>query len=371
MKKLKIITVVGTRPEIIRLSLVIKLLEKKTDHILIHTGQNYDHQLNQVFFKDLSLNQPNYKINSKNSSSIKTISKILNEVDELLNLEKPDAIIILGDTNSCLSAYCAKRKKIPIFHIEAGNRCYDQRVPEEINRKLIDHLSDINITYSQVAKENLIRENFDPDKLFKIGSPLYEVFNFYKKKIKKSKILKKMGVKKNNYFLVCVHREENIESSKNLAKFFKLLEYLNYNRKEKIIVSTHPRTMKKINQTKLKNFKNIIFSQPFSYTDYSNLQINAKYVLSDSGSITEETSIMGLKSINLRNTNERQEGMSFGTVPMTLFNIDIINQILKNNKPNIQREVDDYESINFSEVFYNILISYIDYVKENTWRLER
>ncbi len=207
MKKIKTVTVVGTRPEIIRLSLIIKLLDKETDHSLIHTGQNYDHQLNEIFFKDLGLKQPKFKIQSKDINSTKTISKILTSVDEILDSVKPDAFIILGDTNSCLSAYCAKRRKIPIFHVEAGNRCYDQRVPEEINRKIIDHISDINITYSTIAKNNLLRENIDPDKIFKIGSPLFQVFDYYKSKINKSNILKKLRVSKNNYYLVSVHRE--------------------------------------------------------------------------------------------------------------------------------------------------------------------
>lgn len=369
MKKIKTVTVVGTRPEIIRLSLIIKLLDKETDHSLIHTGQNYDHRLNEIFFKDLGLKQPKFKIQSKDINSTKTISKILTSVDEILDSVKPDAFIILGDTNSCLSAYCAKRRKIPIFHVEAGNRCYDQRVPEEINRKIIDHISDINITYSTIAKNNLLRENIDPDKIFKIGSPLFQVFDYYKSKINKSNILKKLRVSKNNYYLVSVHREENIENQKNISKFFNFLNYLNKKNK-KIIVSTHPRTMKKIKSKKLKNLKNIIFSKPFSYSDYAKLQINAKYVFSDSGSITEESSIMGFKSINLRNTNERQEGMTHGTVPMSHFNINTIDQILKIKKKKITI-IDEYKSPNFSDVFYNILMSYFNYINENTWRLER
>lgn len=372
MRKLKIITILGTRPEIIRLSSTIKLLDKKTNHILVHTGQNYDRKLNEIFFNDLSLKLPNYKINSKSSSTIKTVSKILIEVDKILKIEKPDAIIILGDTNSSLSAYCAKRRKIPIFHIEAGNRCYDQRVPEEINRKFIDHIADINVTYSEIAKENLIRENFNPDKVFKIGSPLHEVFLRNLSKIKKSKILKNLGVKKKDYFLISVHREENIDNLKNMKRFFNLLQHLNSNNKKKIIVSTHPRTKIKLHNFLGKNLRKVIFSEPFSYSDYANLQINAEFVLSDSGSITEEASIMGLSAINLRNTNERQEGMSYGMAPMTHFDTNLIDQILKNKRRiNVANEVKDYVSENFSEVFYNLLISYINYIRENTWKSER
>ena len=300
MKKLKIITIVGTRPEIIRLSSTIKLLDKRTNHILIHTGQNYDKRLNEIFFGELSLKLPKYKINSKTSSTVDTISIILTEVDKVLKFEKPDAIVVLGDTNSSLSAYCAKRRKIPIFHIEAGNRCYDQRVPEEINRKIIDHISDINITYSEIAKENLLRENISPDKIFKIGSPLFEVFNKNRTLIKKSNILKKLNIKKNNFYLLSVHREENIDNKKNLEKFMKLIIYLNSKKNKKTIVSTHPRTKNKIDKLLNKNLKNVIFSEPFSYFDYVNLQINSNFVLSDSGSITEEASIMGLNAINLR-----------------------------------------------------------------------
>ncbi len=369
MKKIKIVTVVGTRPEIIRLSLILKKLDKETDHYLIHTGQNYDHQLNEIFFKDLGLKKPKYKIQSKDTNATQTLSKILTGVDNILNLINPDAFIILGDTNSCLSAYCAKRRKIPIFHIEAGNRCYDQRVPEEINRKIVDHISDINITYSSTAKNNLLRENIDPDKIFKIGSPLFEVYQYYKSKINRSNILKKLKVLKNNYYLVSVHREENVENPKNFSKFLSFLSYLSKKNK-KIIVSTHPRTMKKIKNKSLKNINNIIFSKPFSYSEYAKLQINAKYVFSDSGSITEETSIMGLNSINLRNTNERQEGMTYGAVPMSHFNLRNIEQVLINTKKK-NVSIEEYNSPNFSEAFYNILLSYVDYINENNWRLER
>ncbi len=369
MKKFKVITVVGTRPELIRLSKVINKLDQELEHKLIHTGQNFDFELNEVFFKDLNIRKPDYQLNCGGYSVVNSISKILVEVEKILLKEKPDAFVILGDTNSCLSAYSAKRLKIPIFHIEAGNRCYDERVPEEINRKLIDHISDINITYSKVAKENLLRENIDPDKVFKIGSPLLEVFNFNKNKIFNSKILRKLKLKKNNYLLISVHREENIDITKNFHKLIKLLNYLNKETKNKVLFSTHPRTLKKLEKNWLKKFKNIIFHKPFSYVDYCNLQINSKCVLSDSGSITEESNIMGFKAINLRTTNERQEGFEFGAVPMLHFNVEAIAKFieLKNSKKTF---IEDYKCESFSNIFFNLLLSYTNYINEYNWKKE-
>ena len=369
MKNFKVITVVGTRPEIIRLSRVITCLEKNVTHKLINTGQNFDFELNKIFFKDLSLRKPDYELESGGSSPIYSLAKILSKIEKILIKEKPNAFIILGDTNSCLSAYCAKRLKIPIFHIEAGNRCYDERVPEEINRKIIDHISDINITYSEVAKDNLMRENIDPDKIFKIGSPLFEVFKHNKKKILQSKILKKLNVSKHNYFLMSVHREENIENSSNFKKLINLLKYLNNRSNEKVLFSTHPRTLNKIKKIGFKKFKNILFHKPFSYIDYCCLQINSKCVLSDSGSITEESSIMGFKAINLRSTNERQEGFEVGAVPMTHFDIDLVAKILSNKNTN-KKFVDDYMCEDFSNVFLNLLLSYTNYINEYTWKKE-
>ena len=371
-KNIKVVTVVGTRPEVIRLSRVINYLDKNLNHILVHTGQNYNYELNEIFFQDLKLKKPKYKIKTKAKSSVSTISEILTQVEKILIKEKPNAFLVLGDTNSCLSAYCAKRLKIPIFHIEAGNRCYDLRVPEEINRKIIDHLADINITYSEIAKQNLLRENISADKVFKIGSPLDEVFNYYREKIYKSNILKKLRIEKDDYYLVSVHREENIDININFKKFINFLSYIDADTKvKKIIVSTHPRTLKKIQKIKIKRFKKIIFAKPFSYTDYSSLQINSKLVFSDSGSITEETSLLKLKSINLRNTNERQEGMEYGIVPMAHFDIvkirNLVNYLTKTNQFN--NSVEDYKSQDFSRAFYNILVSYIDYVKEYTWKI--
>jgi len=371
MKKLKIITVLGTRPEIIRLSKLIKLLDNQADHKLLHTGQNYDYELNQIFFKDLKIKKPKYQLSiSKNKSAVENISTILVNVEKIFIKEKPDAVIVLGDTNSCLSAYAAKKLQIPIFHIEAGNRCYDQRVPEEINRRIIDHISDINVTYSERAKENLLRENISPDTIFKIGSPLYEVYQSYSKEINDSKILKKLSLQKEKYFLISVHREENLDDKNNFDKFLNLLFYLEKRNKEKIIVSTHPRTIKKLKKVNLKRLNKIIFAKPFSYTDYCCLQINSKIVFSDSGSITEEANIMNFSAINLRSTNERQEGMNYGAVPMVHFNLEKIENLIEyfGSQKRETEIIRDYVSPNFSKVFYNILISYIDYVNKNIWK---
>ncbi len=369
MKKLKILTVVGTRPEIIRLSKVIKKLDKHTNNIFVHTGQNYDYELNGIFYRELGLKLPHYQLSDPKKGPTNSISNILIEIEKIILKENPDGFLILGDTNSCLSAYVAKRFKIPIFHIEAGNRSYDQKVPEEINRKIIDHISDINITYSKRAKENLIRENIDPDKIFHVGSPLYEIYYSNKKQINSSKILNKLKLKKKKYYLLSVHREENVEDGKNFTKLLELLKYLEKKNTD-ILFSTHPRTMEKIKKLGKNRFKRIIFHKPFSYIEYSNLQLHSKLVLSDSGSITEESSIMGFDAINLRSTNERQEGIEYGVVPMTHFDIDKIDMIISfldvtNTKKNL---INDYKCINFSSIILNIIISYINYVNYYTWK---
>jgi UDP-N-acetylglucosamine 2-epimerase len=371
-KKIKVVTVVGTRPELIRLSRTIKVLDENTNHVLIHTGQNYDKELSSIFFSDLKISEPSYQLNIDNHNPTEAISEILKKVDKILREEKPDAFIIIGDTNSCLSAYSAKRLKIPIFHIEAGNRCYDQRVPEEINRKIIDHISDINITYSEIAKQNLIRENISPDKIFKVGSPMHEVLNFYKPKIIRSKILKELKIKKNSYYLTSIHREENLDNIDNINQVFNFLNKLSERGKEKIIFSAHPRTAKKIKNLKIKVSSKILLLKPFNYSDYMNLQMNAKLVLSDSGSITEESSLFGFSAINLRSTNERQEGMSVGMVPMIKFDYEKVNTLIdffsKNKNKNI---VQDYLVEDFSNIFFKILLSYIDYINEYTWKKKK
>ncbi len=362
--KIKVALVLGTRPEIIRLSEVIKKLKNNLNLILIHTNQNYDFNLNNIFFKDLDLPKPNYSFDLKKKNLSNQISEILVNTEKVLLKEKPDAFVVLGDTNSALSAYVAKRLKIPIFHIEAGNRSYDPNVPEEINRKIVDHLSDINIVYSTLSKENLIKENFGLDRIFHLGSPLYEVYKKNTKLISNSKILKKLNITKNNYILVSIHRDENLEIKNNFIKVIKLLDFLN-KKKEKIIFSTHPRTQKKIK----KKYKNILFHKPFSYSEYNLLQINAKIVLSDSGSLTEESSIMKFKSINLRSSYERQEGMKKGISPMINFDINKIQNMIAYYEK-VSRgleELDEYKAPNFSDNFYKILISYIDYVNKYVW----
>ena len=323
-KKLKVCTVLGTRPEIIRLSRTLPKLDIFCNHILIHTGQNFDYELNKVFFDDLKIRKPDYFLNAATDNSVETISKIMFLVEKILIKEKPDAFLVLGDTNSCMSAISAKRRQIPVFHVEAGNRCYDQRVPEEINRKIIDHIADINLTYSSIARENLLREGLPTDMIIKIGSPLCEVIKFYRPKIEKSKILKTLKLKENQFFLISCHREENIDSETNFEKFSTMLNSLALKFNFPLVVSTHPRTRKKIQKTKKKFHPLIKFLKPLSFTDYVKLQMKCKAVLSDSGSITEEASILNLKALNIRETNERQEGMEEAVVPMTGFNMERI-----------------------------------------------
>lgn len=372
MKAIKIMTVVGTRPEIIRLSSVIKKFEKTTvvEHYLVHTGQNYDYELNDIFFSDLQLRKPNYYLNAATSSSLETIGNIISKIDPVIDEIRPDAFLILGDTNSCLSAIAAKKKHIPIFHMEAGNRCFDQRVPEEINRKIVDHLSDINMPYSSIAREYLIKEGIPADRIIKIGSPLCEVINGHMDKILESKVLKKHNLKSQNYFLVSSHREENIDSEEN---FFKLVEILNliankYNLP--VIVSTHPRTFNRIKIEKIEFSKNIELLKPFSFTDYINLQIHAKAVLSDSGTISEEASILGLRALNIRQAHERPEAMEEAVVMMVGFNKDRVLEglnILESQKPDTIKKVADYMVSNVSEKVLRIMISYTDYIKRIVW----
>tara|TARA_S200000501_G_scaffold276234_2_gene260135 strand:+ start:31828 stop:32952 length:1125 start_codon:yes stop_codon:yes gene_type:complete len=366
-KKIKVITVVGTRPEIIRLSCVIKKMEAHSsiDLILVHTGQNYDYELNQIFFKDLNLKPPKYKIFSKSSDTILTITEIIKKVNKIIKKEKPDAFFILGDTNSCLSAISAKKNKVPIFHFEAGNRCYDEEVPEEINRKIVDQISDINLTYSNEARQNLIREGKHPSTIFNIGSPMFEVINFHSKKINNSKIVKNLNLKKNKYILCSFHREENVENKRKLGIFFKLLDYLVDKYKTKILITCHPRLQNKLNKFNIK--KNIIISKPLGFTDYVNLQINSMLVISDSGTISEETSILKFKSVNLRETHERHEAMENGTVPMTSFNfnqmINVVDNMIENTNKNLET-CNDYNKENISEVVSRIILSYLNFTKK-------
>jgi UDP-N-acetylglucosamine 2-epimerase len=375
MKKFKVLTVLGTRPEIIRLSRIIYKFDKSFDHILVNTNQNFDYNLNKVFFKDLDIRKPDYNLKSAGSTSIQTISKVLIDIEKVILKEKPDAFFILGDTNSSYSLLVAKKYKIPTFHYEAGNRCFDMRVPEELNRKLIDTISDINLTYSESAKNFLIKEGFPINRILKIGSPMKEVINFYKDKILSSKILQKQGIKKNKYILISFHREENLDYKNNLNNFITLLKKLIKLCKLSIIISTHPRTRKKLNKfIKInKNNKNILFLKPLSFSDYNNLQINSAIVLSDSGTINEETSILKFLSINLRENTERHEAMEESMTLMSSLDVNrILTQVnyLINNKDeylNIN-EVKDYEHDNVSEKIVRTILSYTSYINREVWK---
>ncbi len=372
MNKFKVITIVGTRPEIIRLSRTIQKLDLYTDHKLVHTGQNYDFELNEIFFKDLSLRNPDYYTNSARDSSSETIGQIIIDIDKILENESPDAVLVLGDTNSCMSVLAAKRRKIPIFHMEAGNRCFDMRVPEEINRKIVDHISDINITYSSIARNYLINEGLKPEYIIKAGSPMKEVLNHNKNKILNSKILNKLNLKRNNFFLVSLHREENIDNSKNLQKIIKILNKLEENYSIPIIFSTHPRTRKKLENIKFGPLIRLL--KPLSFTDYNFLQMNSKVVLSDSGTISEESSILNFPAINLREAHERPEAMEEASVMMVGLNLERILQsldILKNQLNNSERTlkiVHDYNVDNVSEKIIRIIISYTDFINKNIWK---
>jgi UDP-N-acetylglucosamine 2-epimerase (non-hydrolysing) len=374
MKKLKVVTVVGTRPEIIRLSRVILKLDatESIEHILVHTGQNYDYELNEVFFNDLGLRKPDYFLNAAGSNATTTAGQILINIDPVLEKVKPDAFLVLGDTNSCLCAIAAKKRKIPIFHMEAGNRCFDQRVPEETNRKIVDHISDINLTYSTIAREYLLREGLPADSIIKTGSPMYEVLNAYKQQINSSTVLQKLALKKEKYFVVSAHREENINSD----NFIKLVEVLNAIAKKyqvPIIVSTHPRTRNKIQETGVKFNSLIQLMKPLGFHDYNHLQKNAKVVLSDSGTISEESSILNFPALNIREAHERPEAMEEGAVMMVGLNLQRIMQalaVIENQKRGSDRTlrlVNDYAMPNVSDKVIRIILSYTDYVNRVVW----
>lgn len=370
-KKLKVLTVLGTRPEIIRLSRIIKKLESNFNHFLFHTNQNHDINLKDNFLKEFKI-KPNLILKKNSSSTIKNISNILYETDKIIKKINPDAFLILGDTNSALSSISAKKNKIPIFHIEAGNRCFNQNVPEEINRKIVDHLSDINLTYSDFAKSNLIREGILPDQVFKIGSPLFEVINYYGNNLKENFFLKKNKLQKKKYILLSFHRDENIQDNKRLINFFKILENLNKKFRLKILVSTHPRLKEKIKKNKIKLSKNIIFSKPFGYFEYLSLQKNSLLVISDSGSITEEAGILKIPAISLREDIERQEGMDEGIIMMSDINSDrvfnSIDVLLKTHSSNFPLNLSDYSSPNVSDKVVRIVSNYISFINRRVWK---
>jgi len=372
VNKLKVMTVVGTRPEIIRLSQVIRKLNESEaiEHYLVHTGQNYDYELNEIFFRDLELKKPDYFLNAATGNAVETIGNILMKIDPILEEIKPDAFLVLGDTNSCLSAYAAKRRHIPVFHMEAGNRCFDQRVPEELNRRIVDQISDINLVYSDLAREHLIREGFPSDRVIKTGSPMYEVLQNKKEEIEKSEILSKLNLKENQYFVVSAHREENINSENNFNNLIDSLNAIAEIYQLPIIFSTHPRTRKMIELKDIKLHPLIRTEKPFGFIDYIKLQMKAKAVLSDSGTISEETSILKLKALNIREAHERPEAMEEATVMMVGLNKKRILQGLKileaQNKETI-RPVNDYIVPNVSDKILRIIVSYTDYVNRVVW----
>jgi len=374
LKNLRVLTVIGTRPEVIRLSCVIKKFDKFFEHSIVHTGQNFDYELNQIFFENFEIRQPDYFLNAAGSNGSQTIGKVIIEMDKLLDQIKPEAVLVLGDTNSCMALLPAKRRKIPTFHMEAGNRCFDQRVPEEINRRIVDHMADINLPYSTIARDYLIREGLPADMIIKTGSPMFEVLNEWKDKIDTSDILKKLRLKKNNFFVVSAHREENIEPKKNISNLIETLNEIAKIYKIPIIVSTHPRTKNRLNELKLNLNSLIQFSKPLGFMDYNKLQINAKAVLSDSGTINEESSILNFPALNIREAHERPEAMEEAVSIMTgldknriLQSLAILDSQLEENK-NLIRPVRDYNIPNVSDKIVRIIYSYTDYVNRVVWK---
>lgn len=376
MKKQKVMTIVGTRPEIIRLSRTIEKLDRYCDHVLVHTGQNFDYELNQVFFDDLGVRKPDHFLNSaeKSKGPAQTIGNVIAAVDEILGTEQPEAVLILGDTNSSLAAISAKRRKIPVFHMEAGNRSFDLRVPEEINRRIVDHTADINLTYSTIAREYLLREGLPPDQVIKTGSPMFEVLNYYRPQIDASGVLQRLSLTPREYYVVSSHREENIDSEKNFSKLVDILNSVADKYDMPVVVSTHPRTMKRIESGGVSFHPHVKLLKPLGFHDYVNLQINSKAVLSDSGTITEESSILNFPAVNLREAHERPEGMEEGAVMMVGLELDRVHQalaILDTQKRGAERDlqmVDDYFAPNVSDKVLRIIISYTDYVNRVVWK---
>jgi len=371
---MKVVTFVGTRPEIIRLSRVIPMLDAHCDQVLVHTGQNYDYELNEILFTDLAIRKPDHFLDAAGGSSAETIGNVIARADQLLRQEVPEAVLILGDTNSCLAAIAAKRLKIPVFHMEAGNRCFDQRVPEEINRKIVDHISDINLTYSAIARENLLREGLRPDMVIRTGSPMMEVLHHNRVGIAQSDILARLGITQRKYFVVSTHREENVDPKDNLLKIVGILDDLAQQYGFPIILSTHPRTQKRIDEWQVQFHPLVRLAKPFGFTDYIALQCSAFAVLSDSGTITEEASILNFPALNLRETHERQEGMEEAAVMMVGLSVARVRQALgvlatqERGDHRTLRLPADYDAPNLSQKIVRIILSYVDYVKNVTWR---
>ena len=376
MKKLKVLSVVGTRPEIIRLSRVLAALDRYCDHVLVHTGQNYDYELNQVFFDDLGVRKPDYFLNSAEGSSgaANTIGNLITAVDGVLAQVQPEAMLVLGDTNSCLSVIPAKRRKVPIFHMEAGNRCFDQRVPEETNRRIVDHTADINLTYSTIARDDLLREGLPPDQVIKTGSPMYEVLHHYLPQIQASNVLARLELKEGEYFVVSAHREENIESDRTFSKLVAVLNALAEDYQLPVIVSTHPRTQKRVDATATKFHPLVRLLKPLGFHDYVNLQMRARAVLSDSGTINEESSILNFPALNVREAHERPEGMEEAAVMMVGLEVGRVRQglaILQSQPRGAERGlrlVADYSMPNVSDKVVRIIHSYTDYVNRVVWK---
>lgn len=373
MNKLKVMTIVGTRPEIIRLSRVMAALDRYMDHTIVHTGQNYDYELNQIFFEDLEIRRPDYYLNAAGSTPAETIGLVIARSDSVMAEVEPDAVLILGDTNSCLTAIAAKRRKIPVFHMEAGNRCFDERVPEEINRRIVDHISDINMPYSSISREYLLREGLAPDRVIKTGSPMYEVLNYYAPKIEDSNILDKLNLTPKDYLVVSAHREENIDSDIQFDRLVRTLNIIADTYDKRIIFSTHPRTRHRIDAAGVALSNLIELLKPLGFSDYVKLQVNAMAVLSDSGTITEESSILDFPALNIRNAHERPEGMEEAAVIMTgLVPEDVLRglEILlrqSGSDGRTHRIVEDYTMPNVSEKVVRVIASYVGYVKRYVW----
>lgn len=374
MKKLKLMTVVGTRPEIIRLSRVMAKCDEYFEHILVHTGQNYDYELNEIFFTDLGIRKPDYFLNAAGKTGAETIGNVIIAVDKVLEEVQPEALLVLGDTNSCISVLPAKRRKIPTFHMEAGNRCFDMRVPEEINRRIVDHTADINLTYSTIARDYLLSEGLRPDQVIKTGSPMFEVLNFYKTKIQDSDVLQQLGLKENQYFVVSAHREENINSDQNFLDLVNMLNAVAEKYQFPVIVSTHPRTRKRIEELNVQFNPLIQLLKPLGFSDYNKLQLSAKATLSDSGTINEESSILNFPALNLRQAHERPEGMEEAAVMMVGLTAERVLQGLSildsqaRGEQRLLRLVEDYSMPNVSEKVARIILSYTDYVNRVVWK---
>ena len=376
MKKLKVMTIVGTRPEIIRLSRVMAKLDQHCENVIVHTGQNYDYELNEVFFGDLGIRKPDRFLEAAGATAADTIGQVIMAADKALQDFQPEALLLLGDTNSCLAAIAAKRRKIPIFHMEAGNRCFDFRVPEEINRRIVDHTSDVNLTYSEIAREYLLREGLPPDQVIKTGSPMREVIEHYRSGIEASDVLSRLDLERQRFFVVSSHREENVDSPENLKKLFRILNGLAERYGEPVIVSTHPRTRKRLEALNLQAHPMVQFLKPFGFLDYIKLQTEARCVLSDSGTITEESSILNFPALNLREVHERPEGFEEAAVMMVGLSVDRVMQGLaildsqSRGERRVLRLVDDYSPANVSDKVLRIIQSYTDFVNRKVWRKE-